>query len=146
MKSAATGGISGCIIWVIVFVFLLGCLIPTAMAIGGITSTVSGDFVAGVLESYLCPEGSKGEIVTHQTTSADEFGNQQPATAYEMQCVNASGQITREPSPDYGFIWTGLFGVVGLILAALFAFLLAAPAGLLIGRLFGGRKKSPENI
>jgi hypothetical protein len=140
MKSAATGTLSGCVVWVIVFFILLTCLIPTAALVGGLSSTLAADFVAGTLEPYLCPEGSHAEIITFQTTSIDDFGNAQPATGFEMQCVNSQGEITRDPSPDYGFIWLGVLGLASLVLSALLAFLLAAPAGVLIARLFKGRK------
>ena len=140
MKSAATGTLSGCVVWIIVFCVLLTCLIPVAAFVGGLSSTLAADFVAGTLEPYLCPEGSHAEIITFQTTSVDDFGNRQPATGFEMQCVNAQGVITRDPSPDYGFIWLGVLGLAALVLAAVLAFLLAAPAGILLARLFSGRK------
>ena len=142
MKPAASGTVSGCLVWIIAFVVLLTCLVPTAMGVAGVTSTVSGEFVARALQPYLCPDGSTAEIVTHQTTSTDEFGNESPATAYEMQCVDSGGNIVREPSPDYAFIWIGVLGAVGLALSAVLAFVLAAPAGVLIGRLLAGRKKN----
>jgi len=140
MKSAATGTLSGCVVWVIVFFILLTCLVPAAAFVGGISSTVAADFVARTLEPYLCPEGSHAEIITFQTTSVDDFGNRQPAKGFEMQCVNAQGEITRDPSPDYGFIWLGVLGLGALVIAAVLAFLLAAPAGVLLARLFGGLK------
>jgi len=140
MKSLTTGTLSGCVVYVIVFGFLLTCLVPLGMGLGGFTSTISADFVARTLEPYLCPDGSHAEIITFQTTSTDEFGNESPATGFEMQCVGPGGEITREPSPDYGFIWIGVIGVASLILAALLSFVLAAPAGVIIGRLLGRTK------
>ncbi len=146
MKSTATGTLSGCLVWLIAFGLLLSCLVPVAMGIGGFTSTLSADFVAHTLEPYMCPEGSKAEIITFQTTSTDEFGNRQPATGFEMQCVDANGKIVRAPSPVYAFVWIGILGAIGLILSALFAFLLAAPAGVLIARLFRSRpQKASQN-
>jgi hypothetical protein len=38
MKSAATGTISGCVVWILVFVLLGACLLPIAMLIGGFKS------------------------------------------------------------------------------------------------------------
>jgi hypothetical protein len=140
MKSVTTGTLSGCVVYIIVFFFLLTCLVPLGMGLGGVTSTISADFVARTLEPYLCPDGSHAEIITFQTTSTDEFGNESPATGFEMQCVNARGEITRPPSPDYAFIWIGVIGVASLILAALLSFVLAAPAGVIIGRLLGRTK------
>lgn len=140
MKSATTGTLSGCLIWVIVFFFLLTCLVPVAAGVGGLTSTLSEDFVVRTLEPYMCPKGSHAEILTYASTSIDDFGNEQPATGYEMQCVDANGEITRAPSPDYSFVWIGVLAVVGLILAAILAFLLAAPAGVIIARIFNRQK------
>jgi hypothetical protein len=94
-----------------------------------------------MLQPYLCPDGSTADIVTYQTTSRDEFGNPMPATAYEMQCVDADGMVVRPPSPDYGFIWVGVLATIGLVVALLLSFFLAAPAGVLVGKLLARRKK-----
>jgi hypothetical protein len=59
-----------------------------------------------------------------------------PSTAYEMRCIDTSGNIAKDLGPTYAFVWMGLLGVVGLILSAVLAFLLAAPAGALIARVF----------
>ena len=112
------------------------------MFFGGFSTFFTADFVAHTLEPYLCPDGSKAEIITYQTTTTDDFGNLEPATGYEMQCVDANGRITRESSPDYSFIWLGVVSVATVILTALLAFLLAAPAGLLIARLLRSPKHS----
>jgi hypothetical protein len=104
---------------------------------GGISSTVGGDFVARTLTPILCPDESHGEIITFATTSRDEFGNETPSTGYEMQCVDASGNITREPSPDYAFVWMAILLGMGLLLAALTALFLVAPASMLLKKFFG---------
>jgi hypothetical protein len=135
MKSAATGTASGCVVWMLVFCMLSFCVLTLALPLGSIVSTVSGDFVVRVVEPYLCPPGSTGEIITFATTTVDSNGVRQPATGYEMQCVDASGSIVRAPSPDYAFLWLGILAVIGLVLAALFAFLFAAPAGVLVAKL-----------
>ena len=98
--------------------------------------------MARTLTPILCPYGSHGEIITVATTSRDEFGNETPSTGYEMQCVDASGAITREPSADYAFMWMLVLMGTGLILSALLALLLVAPASLLITRLFGKSRQS----
>jgi hypothetical protein len=132
MKSASAGAASGCIVWFLVFGILFLCLCPTSMFVGGFSATAQSDFVARTLGPYLCPEGSTAEIITFATTSTDEFGNQHPATGYAMQCVDASGVIVRESSPDYAFYWLGLLVVGSLVLSALLAFLFAAPDGALV--------------
>jgi hypothetical protein len=142
MKSVAAGTTSGCVLWLIAFCVLSTCLFPVAMFVGGFSSTLQADFVAGLMEPYLCPENSTAEIITFQTTTTDEFGNQQPATGYEMQCVDANGTIVREPSPDYAFYWLGLLAVVGLVAAAVLGFFFAAPIGALVTHLMGRFRKA----
>ena len=154
MKSAATGVASGCLVWaisspvvgdkIVGFGVLWMCLCPLAMAVGGVTSTLTADLVADVLGPYLCPENSTAEIITFATTSRDENGNEHPATGYAMQCVDTKGAVVRQPSPDYAFYWLGILGVGSVVLAALLAVLFAAPIGALITYLVNRfRKPSP---
>jgi hypothetical protein len=131
MKSTAAGALSGAAVWVLTLGAAFACLCPAAVFVGGISASLGSGSVAGILEPYLCPDGSAAEIVTYQTTTTDDFGNTSPATAYEMQCVGASGEIAREPSPDYAFYWMGALIAGSLLLSLALAFLLAAPAGLL---------------
>ena len=142
MKSATTGAVSGCVVWMIVFCVLSACLLPVAIPVGSFAIELSPDFVTDILGPYLCPQDSTAEIVTHQTTSVDSSGVRRPATAYEMQCVDSNGNVVREPSPIYAFIWFGILAVTGLILSALIAFLLAAPAGVLIVNLANRLRKA----
>lgn len=142
MEPAKTGAVSGCLVWVIAFSVLCACLFPAAMVAGSITSTVTGDSVARILGPVLCPEGTTAEIFTYETTSTDSNGFETPSTAFEMRCVDESGQIVKDLGPTYAFIWTGLLGVVGLVLSAILAFFLAAPAGALVARLFQKKPKA----
>ncbi len=143
MKSATTGAVSGCVIWMIVFCFLSIMCLPVALVgapVGSITIELSPGFVEDILGPYLCPQDSTAEIVTRQVT-----GVRTPITSYNMQCVDSNGNIVKEPSPDALFIWVGIwvgiFAVTGLILSALVAFLLAAPAGVLIVNLSNRLRK-----
>ena len=138
MKSATTGTLSGCVVWIIVFCALSTCFFPVAAAIGGATST--SEFAINTLGPYLCPEGSTAQTYSYATTTTDEFGNSQPSTAYVLQCVDANGMIVKEDPVVYAFIWVGVLALIGLIVAALLSFALAAPAGVLIGRLFRRNK------
>jgi hypothetical protein len=142
MKSAKTGTVTGCIVWVLVFGLLCACLLPVTMIVGSITSTVTGDSVARILGPRLCPENSTAEIYTYQTTSTDSNGFETPSTAYEMRCVDSNGNVVKELGPNYAFIWTGLLGGAGLVLAAILAFLLAAPVGALIARVTNKNKSN----
>jgi hypothetical protein len=133
MKSAAAGTASGCVVWTIVFCVASMCLLSVAMGVGGATATTG--FVRDTMGPYLCPAGSTAEYVTHPSTSTDSNGNRISSTAYELQCVDASGVVVRAPSPDYAFLWVGVLALGALVLSVVAAFLLAAPAGALIAGL-----------
>lgn len=140
MKSATTGTVSGCVVWIIVFCALSLCLFPAASVIGGFTS--ASGFAMQTLGPYICPEGSTAQSYSYDTTTTDENGNSQPATAYELHCVDASGEVVKKDPVVYAFIWIGVLAAIGLIIAAILSFALAAPAGVLIGRLFNKSKTS----
>jgi hypothetical protein len=106
--------------------------------IGGFTST-SG-FAMQVMGPYICPEGSTAQSYSYATTTTDENGNSQPSTAYVLQCVDANGEVIKEDHVVYAFAWIAIIALAGLVIAALLSFALAAPAGMLIGRLFNKNK------
>ncbi len=142
MKSATAGTLSGCIVWVIVFGLISACLFPVAVMVGGFTSASS--FAMQTLAPLICPEGTTAESYSYATTTTDEFGNSQPSTAYELHCVDESGQVVKNDPVLYAFLWIGIIALIGLVISALLAFALAAPAGVLIGRLIGRNKKASE--
>jgi hypothetical protein len=144
MKSVAAGTASGCVLWLIAFFILAMCLCSVAGFVGGFTSTLGADWVAGIMEPILCPDDSQAEIVTSQTTIMDESGVEQPAVSYAMQCVDAAGNVVREPSPDFAFYWIGMTMLLSLVLAAVLAFFLAAPIGGLVAR-FSQRRSQPRS-
>ena len=141
MKTATTDTLSGCIIWFIVFGILGACLVPAGMMIGGFTSVT--DFAMQSLEPLICPDGTTAKSRSYATTTNDEFGNQQPSTAYVMQCVDAEGEVVKEDPVAYAFIWIGIIAGIGLILAGILAFIFAAPAGVLVARVIH-RNKIPD--
>lgn len=134
MKSATVGTGSGCVIWMLAFGIVSMCLCPVAAMGGALASTVGAQSIVGVVEPYLCPEYSTAEIITYQTTTTDDFGNESPATGYVMQCVDSAGSVVRDGSSDYAFYIVGVLVLGSLILSALVAFLVAAPLGALIAR------------
>lgn len=146
MKSTKTGAVSGCIIWFIVFGVIGSCLVPAGMMIGGFTSVT--DFAMQTLEPLICPDGTTAKSRSYATTTTDDFGNQQPSTAYVMQCVDANGELVKEDPVAYAFIWIGIIAGVGLILAGILAFVFAAPAGVWIARMINRNRKPnfAENI
>ena len=116
------------------------------MAIGGITS--ASDFAINFTVKLICPDGTTPESYSYATTTRDENGNSQPSTAYELHCVDANGELLKKDPVGYAFLWIGVFIVIGLIVTAGLAFLLAAPAGVLITK-FLNRVRKPklaENI
>jgi hypothetical protein len=144
MKSATTGTVSGCIIWFIVFGLLSTCILPVGMMIGGFTSVTN--FAMKSLEPLICPDGTTAKSRSYATTSNDEFGNPQPSTAYVMQCVDANGDVVKEDPVVYAFVWIGIIATIGLILAGILALIFAAPAGVLIARLFNRNKDKNQVI
>lgn len=146
MNSFRTGTISGCVVWFIVFGLLGSCLVPAGMMIGGFTSVT--DFAMQRVGPLVCPDGTTVQSRSYATTTNDEFGNPQPSTAFVLQCVDANGDVVKEDPVTYAFIWIGIVTGISLLLAALLAFVFAAPAGVLMARLF--RRKASgmmaENI
>jgi hypothetical protein len=139
MSSAKTGVISGFVVWIITCGVISMCMFPAAMFIGGFTSVT--DFAMQAVGPLVCPEDTTVESRSYATTTTDDFGNRQPSTAYVLQCVDSSGTVVKEDPVLYAFIWIGGLSITGLVISAVLAFALAAPAGVLIGRLF---KRGPK--
>ncbi|HUE97874.1 MAG TPA: hypothetical protein VMN99_01395 [Anaerolineales bacterium] len=139
MKPRKTGALSGCIVWIIVFGVASACLLPAGVVVGGFTSV--SNFAMQTLEPVICPDGTTAESYSYPTTMIDEFGNTQPSTAYELHCVDTSGTVVKEDPILYAFLWMGIVAAIGLGIAAVLAFALAAPAGVLISRLLNRRQK-----
>jgi hypothetical protein len=133
MRSSRTGALSGCIVGIILMIVLGACLLPLGFILGSVTST--SDQAIKTTGKILCPAGSEPSSYSYATTTTDENGNRQPSTAYELHCVDAGGQTVKEDPVVYGFLWIGMFAGAALILTIILAFALAAPAGVLIGRL-----------
>ena len=140
MKSTKTGTISGCIVWGVVFGILGMCALLAAPIVGGFTS--ASGLAMRAMGPFICPDGSTARSHSYATTTTDENGNRQPSTAYVLQCVDAAGEVVKEDPVVYAFAWIGILALAGLILAAILAFVFAAPAGVLIGRLFHKTKQS----
>ena len=140
MKQASTGTISGCLVWIIAFGVISICILPVSVMVGGFT--LFSDFAIRQTGAIICPENTTPDVRTYASTTTDQYGNRQPSTAYVLQCKDASGEVVMEDPVNFGFLWIGIVAALGLILAGVLAFLLAAPAGVLIAKLFSGTKKS----
>jgi ABC-type glycerol-3-phosphate transport system permease component len=141
-SSVSAGAVSGCIVWALVFAALSTCIFPVVMAIGGITS--SSSIAIQTTGNFICPEDTTAESYSYPTTSTDEYGNSHPATAYELHCVDASGNVVKEDPVSFAFLWIGILAVVGFIVAVVLAFAFAAPAGVLIARLLNRSRKGNQ--
>jgi hypothetical protein len=140
MKSAATATISGCVVWFLVFALLGACLVPIALMIGGFTSGT--EFAVRTVSPFICPKDTTGTVYSYSTTSYDDNGVAVPATAYELHCVDSTGRIVKEDPILFAFIWEGIAAATALIVMAVLAFALAAPAAVLANKLFKSRAKS----
>ena len=140
MKTTAAGTVSGCIVWIIVFGILSFCLFPVSIMIGGMTAPTQ--FAMQTLGPMLCPAETTAESYSYPSTTTDQYGNTQPSTAYELHCVDPNGIVVKEDPVQYAFLWTGIMAALGFAIAALLAFALAAPVGVLIARLLNRVKKT----
>lgn len=144
MKSAGTGTISGCVIWVIVFCLVSTCVLPVAMLVGTFTSFT--DAPIEFIGPMICPEGTTPRSHQYATTTIDDFGNSQPATGFSLQCVDENGDVVKEDLILYSFIWIGIIGGVGLVLAGVLAVVFAAPAGVFITKFLNRNKRAGQVI
>jgi hypothetical protein len=147
MKStaAAAGGISGCVVWLVVLAVLLTCLAPAAFGFALITTT--SNLAASVVGPLVCPAGSTAYIERAPTTFVDDQGFTREAMGAEMVCADSAGTVVARPAPLPNWIWTGLVCGAGLAIGAVLALALAAPAGVVVGRVVGRRqKKAPTAL
>ena len=134
------GVTSGCLVWLLTFAVLRLCLCPVAAIVGGITSSTNSGQVAALVGPYLCPAGTSAEVFTYETTLRDDdTGTYHPATGYEVHCNDAAGATVRNLGGSYAFAWVLVLLAVGLVLAAVFAVILALPAGAVMARASRGR-------
>ncbi|MBK8783399.1 MAG: hypothetical protein IPO22_16700 [Anaerolineales bacterium] len=109
MNNAKSTAVSGCVIWFLLICIISSCVMPVFFIVGSVSSF--SDFAIKTTGGWLCPEGTTPESYTYATTTADEFGNQQPSTAYELHCVDASGTVVKEDPVVYAFIWIGIWAL-----------------------------------
>lgn len=138
MKTSTVGTLSGCVVWILSIAVISSCILPIFFVIGSITSF--SQYAIKTTGNFLCPDDTTPRSYSYQTTTTDEYGNRQPSTAYELHCVDQNGNVAKEDPIVYSFLWIGVFALMGLIISGILAFALAAPAGVLIGRLLNRRK------
>jgi len=112
--------------------------------VGGFSSGT--DFAVRKVAPLVCPENTDPKIHTYATTSTDDNGFETPATGYEIQCIDTSGEIVKTDPVAFAFIWIGIIAAIGLISTGILAFVFAAPAGVLITRLIDRNKNRNQVI
>lgn len=138
MNNAKTTAISGCVIWFLLISVIASCVMPVFFVAGSLSSfTMTAINITG---GWICPEGTTPQQNTYSTTTFDEFGNPEPATAYELQCVDASGEVVKTDPVGYSFLWIGIFAVLGLIVSGVLTFIFAIPGGMLVTRVLNSLK------
>jgi len=139
MKKSSTGVISGCLVWILAFGVISACIVPIFSVVGSISS--ASNPAINFTGKFICPDGTTSESYSYSTTSRDENGVSHPATAYELHCVATNGEVLKSDPVGYAFLWTGIFIFIGIVLTAILAFALAAPAGVLISKLMNRMRK-----
>jgi hypothetical protein len=108
--------------------------------IGGFTS--GSEFAIRTVSPFTCPPDTTGTAYSYSTTAYNGNGVSVPATAYELHCVDSTGRTVKEGPILFAFIWEGIAAGAALIVMAVLAFALAAPAAVLANRIFRSRHKS----
>jgi hypothetical protein len=140
MKSATTGAVSGCIVWAILFIVIGSCLLPVGFMIGGFSD--QSDLAIRTVAPFICPHGTNPQLYSYQTQSTDDNGFPIEATAYELHCLDTNGNIVKTDAIEFGFLWEGIAAGFALVITVVIAFVLAAPAGVLISRMLKPKQKS----
>ncbi len=134
MKSASRSLFSGCVVAVFIFSVLGMCLGLVGASVGAATAQTG--FVVETVGGRMCPPNTTPDLYSYTTYDVIENRN---STAYELICVDSAGETVVNLGPTWAFIWSGIVGLAGLVLAVVISALVAAPLGALLGRLFAPR-------
>ncbi|NWF64255.1 MAG: hypothetical protein HXY38_08115 [Chloroflexi bacterium] len=145
MNNTKTTAISGCVIWFLLITIISSCIMPMAFVVGGVTS--ASEWSIKTMGRFICPENTTPTRYSYDTFTTDEYGNARPSTAYELHCLDSSGEVVKEDPIGYAFGWSGLWAVVGVIVSVGLTFLLAAPGGMLVTKVLNSlrEKKTLQN-
>ena len=133
MNNVKTTTIPGCIIWFLLISVISSCVMPVFFIVGSVSSFSS--FAIKTTGGFLCPKGTTPESYSYSSTTLDEFGNTQPATAYELHCVDASGVVVKNDPVFYSFLWIGIWAMLGLVVSGVLTFIFAVPGGMLVTKI-----------
>lgn len=142
MRKTQTTAISGCLIWFFLISIISTCVMPVFMMAGSLTSFT--DFAINTTGGWICPEGTTPQRNSYQTTIRDD-GFDRPATAYELQCVDASGEVVMTDPVGYAFLWIGIFVAVGFVISVALSFVFAVPGGMLVTKLLERLRGKPAS-
>lgn len=134
MSKTKTTAVSGCLIWFILVMVIGTCVMPVFFTIGTVSSF--SDFAINTTGGWLFPQGTTPQSHTYPTTSRDQNGFEHSATGYELQCLDASGEIVKTDPVLFSFIWIGICAASGMIVTAVLVFVFAVPGGALVTKLF----------
>ena len=133
MKSLATGTISGCVVWVILFVILAPILWVVAFLSSSFMTFTNVSY--RMMQPILCPADSTLDVKTFDTTTTGSNYQAIRAVGHDMNCISSSGEtVKKDVVVEYLLYWRGIGLVSGIVLAIVLTFVLAAPAGALIAR------------
>jgi ABC-type glycerol-3-phosphate transport system permease component len=144
MNDTKARAVSGCVIWFLLICIISGCVMPVFFIVGSVSSF--SDFAIKTTGGWLCPEGTTPESYSYSTTTHDENGFEQPATAYELHCVDASADVVKKDPVGYSFLWIGIFAGIGLLLSAILSFVFAVPGGMLVTKILNKLRISRANV
>lgn len=134
--------LSGCLVWVMAFLLISGCLVPASLFIAGMSTFFSNELITSTLGTYMCPENTDPQIHTYQSVEMDVDGFPRNATYYELICLNASGEIVQNLGGSYALIWSGIIAVLSLIPSALIAFFVT----IIFFRIFKKRNRNEPSL
>src|SRR5258706_5933689 len=85
MKSASAGTVSGCLVWVILFVVSVPCLVPLMLFFGNFA--LYTDFSNRAVQPILCPANTTLQVRTYDTTTTDSRHHNVAAVPPDAQLV-----------------------------------------------------------
>ena len=141
MKSLTAGTVSGCIVWVVLFVVTVPCLwVVMFMALDLTTYT---DIAYQIMQPIVCPPNSKLTVKTYDSSTTDSNHHRVAAVGHDMNCDANGDLVKKDVIVEYLLIWRGLGIVSGIVVALLLSFLLSIPIGALVTGFMHRTKATP---
>src|SRR5258706_14235119 len=103
MKSASAGTVSGCLVWVILFVVSVPCLVPLMLFFGNFA--LYTDFSNRAVQPILCPANTTLQVRTYDTTTTDSRHHNVAAVGHDAHCVATGGPQVKNVRIEDIFPW-----------------------------------------